>query len=1049
MNTTSPDSSGREARLNERIADYLEAVEAGRPPDREAWLAQAPDLAGDLRAFLAAHDRMAQVGAPLRALAPIQPPVAEQPTLGPGETPTDGLLGKVRYFGDYELIEEIARGGMGVVYKARQVSLNRLVALKMILAGQPASEADVQRFHAEAEAAANLDHPNIVPIYEVGEHGGQHYFSMKLIEGTSLAPEIRCLVAEPKRAVQLLATVARAVHHAHQRGILHRDLKPSNILLDGRGQPHVTDFGLAKRVEGDSGLTRSGAIVGTPSYMAPEQASAKKGLSTAVDVYSLGAILYELLTGVPPFRAESPLDTLLLVLEHEPTRPRVLNPGVNRDLETICLKCLEKKPQGRYGSAEAFAEDLERWQSGEPILARPSTTWERTVKWARRKPAAAALVAVSIAAAMVLLIGGLVFNAQLQIERRDVANKQADLDQANVQIKDQQEATKKANDAAREANELADQRATRAKGILLSAHSAVVRPANPGLAMALAIEGAELSPGLLANNALLEALHACREQRTLSGHRDAVLFTAFSPDGRRVLTTSADKTARIWDALTGGVVATLQGHGEKVVSASFSPDSTRVATISADKTARTWDAASGQQLATMRLAGKQDFQWGGYCSVHFSPDGRRIAAAFGWFPDCTAGIWETDTGKEVALLKGHQGPVCSAVFSADGKRVVTASLDRTARIWDAQSGKELLILKGHKCAILHALFSPDDQRVLTTGQGSESVVGVSASGDATFQLGAFISTTAEKMAGRIWDAATGKELATLQWPAGQFGFVATAEFSSDGSKIVTAGTASASGGNVNSVWDARTGKLLIPLKTDDFNDRITGASFSPDGFWVATVSENKTARLWDATTGKPQVIFKGHEGKVVQAAFSPDGQRLVTASEDNTARIWDASFGPEADARQGIWSDFDSATFSPDGSFLLTTYNGYVQNKAHAIVWDTKTRRERVRLPHARTSNDMAGFSPDGKKVITGSDDNHIHIWDTATGKELAVIGISEIDSRMSAFSEDGRFVVIVDDTLGGSAHVWDAVTGKKLALLKGDESHRILSAGFSPIPFK
>jgi serine/threonine protein kinase len=267
--TAPRDEGTRAERVNEVVAAYLEAAEAGRAPDRAEFLARYPDLADDLRVFLDDRARFA------RAAEGVAPPPCPAP-------------GTPRRFGDYELLEEIARGGMGVVYRARQVSLNRLVALKMILAGQLASEADLRRFRTEAEAAAGLDHPHIVPIYEVGEHEGQHYFSMKLVEGGSLAGRVSEWTRDPKAAVRLLATVARAVHHAHQHGILHRDLKPANVLLDRDGQPHVTDFGLARRVEGDSGLTQSGAIVGTPSYMAPEQAAARKGLTTAVDVYGWG-----------------------------------------------------------------------------------------------------------------------------------------------------------------------------------------------------------------------------------------------------------------------------------------------------------------------------------------------------------------------------------------------------------------------------------------------------------------------------------------------------------------------------------------------------------------------------------------------------------------------------------------------------------------------------------------------------------------------------------------------------------------------------------------
>ena len=291
---------------------------------------------------------------------------------------------------------------MGVVYKARQVSLNRTLALKMVRAGRFATPDDLQRFRLEAEAAAHLDHPNIVPIYEVGEHDGHHYFSMKLVDGGNLAAQVERFRSDPRAAARLTATVARAVHYAHQRGILHRDLKPANILLGGRSDspledlvPLVTDFGLAKRVEGPgAALTQSGSIVGTPSYMAPEQAEGRReSVTTATDVHALGAILFELLTGRPPFRAETMLETLRLVREQDAEHPSAINPKVDRDLETIVLKCLEKHPSRRYHSAEALAEDLERWLADLPIRARPATLSHRVGKWVRRRPAAAGLIA--------------------------------------------------------------------------------------------------------------------------------------------------------------------------------------------------------------------------------------------------------------------------------------------------------------------------------------------------------------------------------------------------------------------------------------------------------------------------------------------------------------------------------------------------------------------------------------------------------------------------------------------------------------------------------
>jgi eukaryotic-like serine/threonine-protein kinase len=415
MTTTDDPTGSHHDPLDAVIADYLQQVEAGVVPDREALLLRHPDLADRLREFFADYDRVDRQAADLR--------LSHDPHRDADMPP------RVRYFGDYELLEEVARGGMGVVYKARQVRLNRLVALKMILHGELATPLDVARFRVEAEAAAGLDHPHIVPIYEVGEHQGQQYYAMRFIEGTSLARRPR---GDPRAAARLLATVARAVHYAHQRGILHRDLKPANILLDAQGQPHLTDFGLAKRVQQEGSLSPSGAIVGTPSYMAPEQAAPRHGspvpggvLTTRADVYSLGAILYELLTGRPPFRAETPLDTLLAVLEREPVRPGSLNPQVDLDLETICLTCLQKEPGKRYASAEALADDLDRWLRGEPILARPVGTLGRFTRWCRRNPAVAALTGAVAASLVAGIVTSTLFAVQAD-RRRAQAEAAAD-----------------------------------------------------------------------------------------------------------------------------------------------------------------------------------------------------------------------------------------------------------------------------------------------------------------------------------------------------------------------------------------------------------------------------------------------------------------------------------------------------------------------------------------------------------------------------------------------------------------------------------------------
>lgn len=420
-------------------------------------------------------------------------PASGAPQGGAAVPPRLGLM-----FGDYELLEEIARGGMGVVYKARQTGLNRIVALKLVLGGQFADERALARFQVEAEAAATLNHRHIVPIYDIGECEGQHYFSMRLVEGGSLSKRIgeflltekggdsqsssssrpRTLIKQQTtKTIDLMIDVARAVQHAHVHGILHRDLKPANILLDEKGEPHVTDFGLAKRIEGQSQITHSGTVLGTPSYMSPEQARGDKNVSTAADVYGLGAILYELLTGKPPFRGQSPIETIRQVIEREPDRPRNINPNIDRDLETIALKCLEKEPSRRYSSAEALAKDLECCRNGEPISARPAGVYERVARWCRRNPLVAGLsasvLALLVIVACVSTVAAVLISQERSdaIEARDLAENKAKeaaaakvLAENNAKIAREQKILAETNEKVAEAQKLlAQQNAAAAK----------------------------------------------------------------------------------------------------------------------------------------------------------------------------------------------------------------------------------------------------------------------------------------------------------------------------------------------------------------------------------------------------------------------------------------------------------------------------------------------------------------------------------------------------------------------------------------------------------
>jgi tRNA A-37 threonylcarbamoyl transferase component Bud32/tetratricopeptide (TPR) repeat protein len=421
-------ADGLQSRLADAaVAEYLEAIERGAPPDLEEFLTRHANAGAALREFLADYQA-------IERLSPRLAPATAASAHTTGRTPAGKYprLELPRVFGNFELLEEIARGGMGIVYKARQSTPVRTVALKMILAGQLASDADVERFYAEAQAVATLDHANIVPVFEVGNCEGQHYFSMGYVEGESLSERLARGPLMAREAAAIIRDVAGAVHYAHQRGIIHRDLKPANILVDQDGRVRVTDFGLARRQTDETRLTHTGQLLGTPNFMPPEHIAGRaEDIGPAADVYSLGATLYAILTGRPPFQAASMAGTLRQVAEQEPVALRQLDVTIPRDLETIALKCLEKSPSRRYATAQSLADDLERFLTDRAIVARRSTQVERFVRWGRRNPLAAGLtaaLAVLIFAAVSVLA---VSNSQI---RRESAARAAALQQKDAAL---------------------------------------------------------------------------------------------------------------------------------------------------------------------------------------------------------------------------------------------------------------------------------------------------------------------------------------------------------------------------------------------------------------------------------------------------------------------------------------------------------------------------------------------------------------------------------------------------------------------------------------
>jgi hypothetical protein len=977
MTSANGGSAEREQRLQEALAACIEALEAGG--DRSQLLARYLEFATELAEFFADRDRIDGLALPPN----------EMPTVAPRPEGPVAPLGVVRYFGDYELLEEIARGGMGVVFKARQVSLNRVVALKMILAGQLASPQDVQRFHTEAEAAANLDHPHIVPTYEVGQHQGQHYFSMKLVEGGSLGGCLERFRGEPRAAAQALAKVARAVHYAHQRGIIHRDLKPANILVDVKGEPHVTDFGLARRVEGGNNLTQSGAVVGTPSYMAPEQARAEKGLSTAVDTWSLGAILYELLTGQPPFRAATPLDTILQALEREPQRPRTLEPRIDRDLETICLKCLEKEPGKRYGSAEALAEDLEHWLHGEPIRARKTSALERVVKWVRRQRAMAGAWSVGIfaslaavmaltgasALASVVLLAGCWLGVALCLLHQQSLRRDAEV---------------QGNPTALENVPVLRFRFRTCVAWGLIWCGGWVGLVSGPLQQCLGYDHwAGLTyPSLLMGamfGALLGAsLRAFRRQlgEALLGGCTSVLIVSFQANGDWALIRSNDWT---WLGVYLGIflpalvilpvyfmIAKLLGHslvkevgfkeglGWPVVLVSW-PLVTLIgqfgsAVFLAILLGRIGNALGGRvglvagELLGGFLVGALagvivpsalgDFRssvgrssrryWSGpllalgmtivsflwftfadaprgielRCVERtpmegmvscFSPDGRFLVCRN---PNGEIGWWNVEAGKRERSLAGRAEECSCFAFSADGTRVVAASLDRTVRVWEVKTGQEIRRFTGERA--WQVAVSGDGQRLaLAAGEYHPPLA---------LEMLVRLPPVARRRVSdnntiKLWNTKSGAEVGALR---GHTDRVASIAFSPDGRRLL-----SGSFDGTMRLWDVASAEQLDCFQRH--TGWVTCVAFCPDGHRAIAGCYDWSIRLWDLDTGQELHCFEGHRGPVTSLAVSPDGRSFLSGSFDRTMRLWDLDGGQQRCVFRGAQAPVTSVGFTAGG----------------------------------------------------------------------------------------------------------------------------------------
>jgi WD40 repeat protein/tetratricopeptide (TPR) repeat protein len=1050
-----PQDSSHEDRVNEVLAAYLDAAAAGKAPTREELLARHPDLADELAAFLKDHHRAQELAAPLggalredgetallddgslaeqATLPPHQdriepaPSQGEQVVLPPtlGHESLDGALPvgmRVRYFGDYELLEELGRGGMGVVYKALQTKLKRLVAVKMILIGGQAGETDLARFRLEAEAIAQIQNPHIVQIHEIGEHDGLPYMALEFCAGGSLAGQLDGTPWPPRKAARLVQTLAEAMNAAHEVGVVHRDLKPANVLLTEDGTPKITDFGLAKRVampgtEPGVVLTERDAIMGTPSYMAPEQASGQsQAVGPAADVYALGAILYELLTGRPPFRAATPLDTILQVVGAEPVAPSRLSPGLPRDLETICLKCLEKDPEKRYTTAHDLAGELGRFQRGEPILARPIGRAARAWRWCKRNPVVASLSAavllvlmagtgisaffaiqakVSAAQAMKLAGQKDALARQEQDARADAEKKKKEAEQLAAQMtmlaRSEAAARKKAqtNEATAKANEkkakdLAAKLATTVEAEKKARHQAeqskketqwhlyVARlfpmlqkwkerdfgQLEQLLEKSISKEGEPDFRGwewYYFQDQCQQASHELRGETNYNG------FASWCQKTGRIALVRRGNAIDIWNASADRIERTLPfGRGR----IAFSPDGKSIACVADSTTLRVVDVLTGKDRWKFDVTDQKmdgDLGW--------SPDGKRLA--FGG-QDGLVKIWDIQTGKLVREMTANRGGdtlyILSLDWHPDGIHLATAGRRGRCHVWNASTGhlvRTVTEYAAHGAPLSAVAWSPDGKKLAISHPSG---------------------VTIRDEEGRQQESIEGSldSRACLQWSA-------------DGSHLLVGGGHTHAVG----VWNARTkGHQVFRLYTTG----VVTVAWSPDGskaLAVSGIGDLGEARLFRVKRPVSTMITQQlSRQSVSHVSWSPCGKYIVCGLTNGSA-VCDGSNGQIKQILPG--RNIASTAWSPRGGLLAA-----LESSGRLVIWQINKEEHAKSIRTLFPGNAMraVAWSPDGKMLATGG--AGIRCWDTSSWKQVAPPQ-NTMSALCAAWSPNSRFLA-----LGGS----------------------------------